>query len=562
MMPQPNLDASSQLLADVIKMLSSADYALLQNFLQQCKQAGNLEFYQRLQQEHQQLLEVLQLNQFLNSERNVGKLLSLILDKAIHFIKAERGFIILGNDEKIAAARNFDQEYVLDPSLKISRSLAQSVMQSGKILIAADAQSDPEFQHIQSVRKLGLRSIIALPLKIQDKILGVLYLDNRFQPDAFQAHQLLILQAFADQVALAIHQAQLLEALQKAVDNMLATPGPIPAVAIASSSSGSNIQESSDIYRFGNLISANPQMQHLFELAKRASLSDVPILILGASGTGKGMLAQAIHEASPRKVHPFVAENCAAIPATLLESELFGYVKGAFTGATENRPGLLDQAHLGTLFLDEIAEMPLEMQAKLLRALEMQLIRPVGATQEHAIQIRLISATHQDPIELIQQKRFREDLLYRIQVVSLTIPKLKDRPEDIAVLAQHFLQHSSEAQAKQIYSIEPSALELLLCYDWPGNVRQLQHEIYRIVALKMPGEKITADDIAPEIVGKQFIPIPGRLSLKEAVQRFERNYILQTMQAMNGNRTKAAQILGLARRTLYNKISGQELSEH
>lgn len=570
----------------LLENIAPGSEEVLEYIVEQWQKLGKLEFYHRESKEYRQMQEILELNKALNQERNTEALLILILDHAIHFSNAERGFIILADQGKVAVARNFDQEAIQDAEFKISHSLAQTVMQTGKTLVTADAQNDPGLPSSGSVRKLGLRSVLCLPLCIQNQTLGVLYLDNRFCADAFADSQLRILEAFADQAALALHTSKLLTSLEQAMSSlsqlqqkweneamMEEKPSKPTAVvesqrslAVSSRSSTTNTNSSkenttanADICRMGQLVCASPKMKLVLQIAQRAATSNVPILITGPSGSGKGILAQAIHENSQLSQGPMITENCAAIPENLLESELFGYMRGAFTGAQENRLGLFDMAEGGTLFLDEIAEMSLPMQAKLLRVLEHNLIRPLGSTKEHTVHFRLISATHRDLPQRIANQEFREDLWYRLKVVTIELPPLCERPDDIPILVNHFLHHLPEAKQKKIQSIEPNALEILLCYSWPGNVRQLEHELRRIIALQPVGKKISSDDIAPEIRGTtRYAPITGRLTLKDAVQRFEHNYILETIQSMNGNRTKAAQVLGLSRRTLYNKFLGME----
>lgn len=531
---------------------------VFKHFIEEWEKSKDLSFYTRLQEQNKQLLDVLELNTILNSRQSSNSILMAILDKAIETTRAERGFLLLGEQPEVTIARNFDKEWIQDPAFKISRSIAQSVLTTGKPLVTSNAQEEPGIESCGSVRDLGLRSVVCLPLKTKEKTLGVLYLDNRFCLDAFSCHFFPVLQALADQVSLVIYNTQLMQTLDKTMQEWKKSQESKENArdANAYSSLCSKEEELSGVYRFGDILSVNLQMKNLFQIARQAALSDVPILITGESGTGKGLLAKAIHQASKRKNGPMVSENCAAIPDTLLESELFGYVQGAFTGAMENKKGLFSIADKGTLFLDEVGDMSLSMQGKLLKALETGTIRPVGSSTWQKVDIRILCATHRHLPDQIAQNLFREDLWYRLRVVALELPPLRQRIEDIPVLVQHFLSQSHEALEKKIQEIESSAMEILLNYPWPGNIRELEHEIKKIVALKRKGEKITKDDVASlKTDAPGYIPIPSRLSLKEAVQRFENNYILQTLSETKGNKTEAARLLGVSRRSLYNKFS-------
>ena len=298
------------------------------------------------------------------------------------------------------------------------------------------------------------------------------------------------------------------------------------------------------------IISASAQMESLLSQAKLIAASDASVLIQGESGTGKELFAQAIHLASARRAKPFVAINCAALPENLLESELFGHRKGAFTGATRDHQGLIMSAEGGTLFLDEIGDMPLAIQAKLLRALQARVIRPVGASTDIAIDVRVICATHKNLIEEMQANRFREDLYYRINVVSLEIPPLAARREDIGLLANHFLDHLNQKhhnnQRKKINGFAPDALETLLTAPWPGNVRQLQNVIEQVVVLS------TNPIISASLVQKALLNnIASMATFDVARKNFEQQYLINLLKATNGNVTQAARIAGRNRTEFY-----------
>ena len=306
-------------------------------------------------------------------------------------------------------------------------------------------------------------------------------------------------------------------------------------------------------HRFSNLIGKSKAMQGIFQLIRRLSGSTVNTLITGESGTGKEMVAKAIHYNSPRKDHPFVAVNCAAIPEALLESELFGHLRGAFTDAHLEKRGMFEEAHRGTLFLDEIGEIPLGLQPKLLRAIEEKAIRKVGSTRTVPFDIRILAATNQDLLEAVKLKRFRDDLYYRINVVEVKIPPLRERREDIPLLAAHFL--AQYGAPKKISGLTESALQTLIHYAWPGNVRELENVIERAVILT-GNEKVGVEDLPPTLTAREGAPFPiDRMAAEQAsLADLERRYIEQVLSLVKGNKAKAAQILQIDRKTLYRRL--------
>lgn len=303
------------------------------------------------------------------------------------------------------------------------------------------------------------------------------------------------------------------------------------------------------------IICASQQMQSLLSQAKLVASSDASVLVQGESGTGKELLAQAIHLASPRSEKPFVAINCAALPEALLESELFGHSKGAFTGALRDHPGLIKNAHGGTLFLDEIGDMPLAIQAKLLRALQERVIRPVGSTTDIAIDVRVICATHKNLVEEMQANRFREDLYYRINVVSLEIPPLTARREDIPLLANYFLEKLTKKHHRKINGFSPEAFELMLTAPWPGNVRQLQNIVEQVVVLS------TTPIITGKLVQKALQDnISSIVSFDVARKNFEQQYLINLLKATQGNVTQSARIAGRNRTEFYKILQRHHIN--
>jgi two-component system response regulator GlrR len=303
------------------------------------------------------------------------------------------------------------------------------------------------------------------------------------------------------------------------------------------------------------IITASPAMGALLAEARLAAQSDASVLIQGESGTGKELLARAIHRASPRHTKPFVAINCGAIPAELLESELFGHVKGAFTGAGRDHPGLFLSAEGGTVFLDEIGDMPAPLQVKLLRVLQEGEVRPVGATETQAVDVRILSATHRNLDEAIASGEFREDLYYRLNVVNLTLPPLRERREDIPLLAQHFLTVLTEKYRRRIHGFAPDALDMLTAADWPGNIRQLQNVLEQCCAL------CTTSTIPASLVARALRDKPADIQpLAEARTAFERDYLISLLKLTRGQVSEVARLAGRNRTEVYRLLQRHGLT--
>ena len=308
--------------------------------------------------------------------------------------------------------------------------------------------------------------------------------------------------------------------------------------------------------RLGDLLGTSPAMQEVYALIDRVADSDTSVLVTGETGTGKELAARALHDRSRRRGGPFVPINCAAVPATLLESELFGHARGAFTDARATRTGILCQANGGTLFLDEIGELPLALQPKLLRVLQERKVRPVGGDAELPIDVRLVCATNCDLDTAVEEKRFREDLYFRINVITVKLPPLRARGGDVLLLAQDFLERSAAKVDRPVTGIAPEAAKLLMAYPWPGNVRELHNCIERAVALARY-DQITVADLPDKVQHHRpsYVVVAGDdpselISLEE----MERRYILRVLEAVAGNKTLAAQILKMGRKTLYRKL--------
>jgi len=310
--------------------------------------------------------------------------------------------------------------------------------------------------------------------------------------------------------------------------------------------------------RYGELIGVNPRIQRVFHLIEKVAPTESSVLITGPSGTGKELVARLIHYQSPRSNRAFIAVNCGAIPEHLFESELFGHVRGAFTGASVDKRGLIEEADRGTLFLDEVAEMPLGSQVKLLRALQDREVRRVGATQPVRVDIRLIAATNRDLSEALERGLLREDLYYRLNVFHIELPPLRERPEDIPLLATHFARKYGARMGKKIEGLSERALEILLKYSFPGNVRELENAVERAVVLA-EGSYVEPADLPPALVGESVKSLPegerdGFYAPTLSLEDVERRHITRAIGAASGNLSRAARTLGVSRSTLWRKM--------
>jgi DNA-binding NtrC family response regulator len=315
-----------------------------------------------------------------------------------------------------------------------------------------------------------------------------------------------------------------------------------------------------------NIIGESEKMQSLFELIEKVAASDSTVLIQGESGTGKELVAKAIHELSDRQNRNFVPVNCGAIPDELLESELFGHVKGSFTGATSTRVGRFELADKGTFFLDEIGDMKTSLQVKLLRVLQNKELEPVGATRPRKVDVRIIAATHQNLEKLVEDKTFREDLFYRLSVIPITIPPLRERREDIPLLANHFIDKFNKEKKRNVLGFDKEAMEVLCNFQWPGNIRELENLVERMIIIKGSGT-ITKNDLPEKYVGNkakqpalETIPLPSNgICLSSVVEEFENKLIVQAMEKTGGNKKEAALLLNLKRTTFIEKLKKKKM---
>ncbi|MCI0343492.1 MAG: sigma 54-interacting transcriptional regulator [Planctomycetales bacterium] len=513
------------------------------------------------------LLRLLEINKALNGERRLPALLDLIMDSVIELTDAERGFLILREGERleVRAARNINREEIRGPEFTISHSIAEQTIAAGSPLIVTNAQEDERFREQESVSDLKLRSVVCVPLRVKDRVLGAMYLDNRFRKGVFGERDLRLLESFGDQAGIAIENARLdeelllksrsIEELNRQLAQRLESQGA--ELAQAKGRLDANQREWELVYDYENLVGRDGGLRETCRALDRVIPTEWSVLVQGESGTGKELIARAIHFNGARKEGKFVSENCAAISESLLESELFGHVKGAFTGAGRDAAGLFASADGGTLFLDEIGEMSLRMQSKLLRVLQEGEVRPVGGEEPVRVNVRLVTATNQDLRSLISLGRFREDLYYRIAVVTVSVPALRKRREDILPLVRHFLPVAAKELGVPPPELTRDAMAALLDYDWPGNVRELENEIRRLVTLA-EGGVVGVEAVSRRIRGSD----PGRRleglrrgsgGLREALDEVEKALIMDTLEKHRWNKTAAAQELGISRVGFHKK---------
>lgn len=520
------------------------------------------DFVQRLRgdphdTDRQRWLAILGLNRQLAGADGQRQVLTVLVDEAVRLFGAERGFLVTVAGDRpgfvVEVARSLDREPLQNPERKLSQTVLERVLQSGDGLFSEDAQAD-ELSAAQSVADLRLRSVLCMPLRVGERLLGALYLDHRFQSGAFSVRDLPWLMAFADQGAIVLHLHALLAQnraqAEQLADQNRSLQATVAAQAEALAAPTEELQRTSLRHPFPGMLGEAPALLRALRVLDRVADSDLPVLLTGESGTGKEVAARALHQAGARRRGAFVAVNAAAIAPGLLESELFGHQKGSFTGADRDRPGLLRQVAGGTLFLDEFTEMDLEVQAKLLRALETRHVRPVGGDREFAIDVRVVAAANRDPQQAIASGRLREDLYFRLAVVTVHLPPLRERAVDIVPLAAHFLAHLAEQAGAPAPVLDADLAAALRARRWPGNVRQLRNEMQRLWVLAAGGA-LRAELLSPAEPAAAAGDLPPGLDL----QAIERWAIDRALAAAGGNKAEAARLLGIGRRTLYAKLA-------
>ncbi len=445
---------------------------------------------------------------------------------------------------------NAPRSEVPDRPIPITRSVFRKVVTERAAVVAADAPS--EVGQSESLLGAQIRSTLGIPLWKGEEILGVIQVDNREPTGVLTNNDLEIMAVFAQSASLAVANARLVKRL-RAAEERLKKENAFLKTREQERRTGGKTGAAPTI------VGTSGAMKHLLQQLGKVVNTRVTVLIEGETGVGKELVAASVHYLSNRKDRLFVVQNCAAMPETLLESELFGHKKGSFTGAHEDKKGLFEIADGGTLFLDEVTEMPLSLQSKLLRVLQEGEIRPIGSTQEKRINVRIVAATNRNIEKEVAEGRFREDLYYRLKVFPLRVPPLRERREDIPLIAEHFLQRFATEFGRPTGGFSQQAMELLQGYDWPGNVRELQNEVQRLCIQLDEGGFVTPDMLSPrvkQVEGMIERVRPTKGTLKEMTDQVERWLLIEALREHGNNKTAAAKALGITREGLHKKLRG------
>jgi transcriptional regulator with GAF, ATPase, and Fis domain len=508
----------------------------------------------------EQARDLLVLVHSLSERERLRTLLDRVVDAIVLWTGVERGLLLLkAPDDRLVprAARNLARSDLRGEQMTLSQTLAKKALDTRELVVAMDAASDLQGMH-DSVHALKLRSVLAVPLIARGEALGVVYLDDRVRRGAFGPRELTWVRTIAEIAAMAIADARDQVLLRRAARRAKRASAELVEL-LASKEAALDVAERElakargsrgTRYRYDEIVGESEPTRAMLRLVDRVTAADVPVLILGESGSGKELIARAIHMNGPRSSRRFVGENCGAIPEGLLESALFGHVRGAFTGADRPRAGLFETADHGTLFLDEIGEMSLGMQTKLLRVLEDGMIRPVGSERERKVDVRIIAATHRDLEAMVRARTFREDLFYRLNIITIRIPPLRERAGDISLVVQHLIKkHGAGAKVR----VTQAAMDRLVAYAWPGNVRQLENEIRR--ALVLSDGVIDREHLTPDIAGSaKEGPEDLGLNVRRRIDALEIGLVRSALEKTQGNQTQAAKLLGLSRFGLQKMI--------
>lgn len=473
------------------------------------------------------------------SETEMKQLMEKAIDVVVTELKADKGFIIfLNEDAEIDTIVTKNMEYEDSVSAaEMSTTVIQNTISALKPVQLNNLKHESEFAAKSSIISLDLTAALCVPLISNSKVIGAVYLDRRKVDNPFTQHDLKFLISFGTQIVKGMEVSLEISSLEEKI----------------TSDTVMKFNELRNDFESANIIGSSKKLYEVLKLSSKVASTDVSVLILGENGTGKDLIARAIHNNSKRKNGPFVAINCGAIPSDLLESELFGYESGAFTGATKSKPGKLESADGGTVFFDEIGEMSLNLQAKLLRIIQTKEIERLGGVGTKKIDVRFLAATNKDLTKMISEKNFREDLYYRIKVIEIKMPSLKERKEDIEELADYFLH--KHAPTDSVFTLSNEALEVIEDYDWPGNVRELENVMQRCIVLAK-NNILDVSDLPPELIEQNESEprVKTGKSLLDAESEFRRMYIIKTMRLAN-TKSEAAEMLGINRTHFYKMLS-------
>lgn len=553
-----------QLGVDAVRQIERGTPALHRASLNQ------LAWVQQLQEPPQTVLASEQIGHLEHLVRSLGvrdrlrPLLDQVLDALVLWTGVERGLVLLrapGGRLVPRAARNLARSDLTGEQMKLSQSLAERALHSGEPVVAIDASFEISELH-HSVHALGLRSVLAVPLIARGEALGVVYLDDRTRRGAFGKRELSWVRLVATLAAVAIADARDQLLLRRAARGARHAKERVLQLLAQREAQVDQLQrelaqhnERGTRFAYASIVGGSEPLRNTLRLVDRVTNADIPVLILGESGSGKELIARAIHENGPLASQPFVTENCAAIPETLLESTLFGHVKGAFTGAARTHTGLFELAHRGTLFLDEVGEMSLGMQAKLLRAIDSGEIRPVGSERSRSVEVRVLCATHRNLEQMVAAGTFRKDLFYRLNVIAIPVPPLRERSDDIEPLMDHFYRRHSQGRPLQL---SPEARRALLGYPWPGNVRELENEVRRL--LIMTEGCVELAHLSPAIASAGGAKQASHeWDLRGRLDALESTLVLKALERTQGNQTRAAELLGVSRFGLQKMMKRLEI---
>jgi transcriptional regulator with GAF, ATPase, and Fis domain len=480
---------------------------------------------------------LLKISRIVHSIRDLDSLQGELLDLIFEVVPAGRGAVLLAEkqgsqfDSMFARSREKGQALLV----KVSRTVANQVLEQGISILGTDVPNNCDLRQVESLAASNVRSLLCVPLTVFQRVIGCIYLDSNDFNDRLHKDHLELVTAIAGISAVALDNARRLQWLQKENERLTV-----------------------EVSQERSLVGEGARMKEIYQFIKRAAPSDSTVLIEGESGTGKELVARALHRNSPRASKPFVAINCAAIPETLLESDLFGHERGAFTGAAGLKKGRLEVADSGVVFLDEIGELAPALQVKLLRVLQEREFERVGGTHPIKVDIRLIAATNSKLEKAVQEGEFRQDLYYRLAVLNVMMPALRERRDDIPLLTRHFVQKHAKRCKVKPRPISREALSLLVNYDWPGNVRELENAIERALVLGS-SEMILPEDLPESLLERNPAPEMSEAKYHAAVKELKKQLILDAIEQTHGSYTEAARILGVHPNYLHRLIRNLEL---